>query len=258
NVSDIGAMGGEPLFALVTLALPLDTAVGDMEALYGGLRECAEAYAVTVAGGDVVSAPQVSITVALIGRAQVSDGRARLLLRGGAGAGDAIAVSGTLGDSASGLRSLRDGNRAHERLVAAHLRPRAPLALGQEAAREGIRCGIDVSDGLLQDVGHICDMSGVGALVKAGAVPVSEALRAAYPKDALRLACTGGEDYELVLVGERNLIEQAAAASGVGVTFIGEIVEDAERRVRLLDADGAEIDFGAAGWDHMRAAERGA
>jgi thiamine-monophosphate kinase len=255
NVSDIGAMGGEPLFALVTLALPPETAAGDMEALYGGLRECAEAYTVTVAGGDVVSAPQVSITVALNGRAQVSDGQPLLLLRGGARAGDAIAVSGTLGDSAGGCGACetQPGSRAHLRARAA-----AAAAVGSAGAREGIRCGIDVSDGLLQDIGHTCEMSGVGALLKADAVPVSAALLAAYPEDALRLACTGGEDYELVLVGERNLIEQAAAASGVAVTFIGEIVGDAERRVRLLDGQGGEIDFGAVGWDHMRAAENGA
>lgn len=258
NVSDIGAMGGEPMFALVTLALPPEKAMGDIEDLYRGLRECAVRYAVTVAGGDVVSAPQVLITVALIGRVQYRGGPPRLLLRSGARVGDTIAVSGTLGDSAGGLRSLREGAGGHEALVTAHVRPRPPLLLGQEAAREGIRCAIDVSDGLLQDVGHICEMSGVGALLKADAVPISEALRGAYPDDAPRLACTGGEDYELVLVGERKLIERAAASSGIGVTFIGEIVEDAERRVRLLDAEGREIDFGTAGWDHMRAAERGA
>ena len=258
NVSDIGAMGGEPMFALVTLALPPETAVGDIEDLYRGLRECAVRYVVTVAGGDVVSAPQVSITVALIGHAQVSAGQPRLLLRSGARVGDAIAVSGTLGDSAGGLSSMRPGNQVHVALVAAHLRPQPPLLLGQEAAREGIRCAIDVSDGLLQDIGHVCEMSGVGALVKADAVPVSEALHGAYPDDALRLACTGGEDYELVLVGKRKLIERAAASSGIDVTFIGEIVEDAERRVRLLDGEGREIDFGTAGWDHMRAAKRGA
>ena len=254
NVSDIGAMGGEPLFALVTLALPAETAVGDMEALYRGLRECAQEYGVTVAGGDVVSAPQVSITVALIGRAGAADGEPRLLRRSGARAGDAIAVSGTLGDSAGGLRSLKQGVRADQRLISAHLRPRPPLPLGQAASEAGIACGIDISDGLLQDIGHICEMSGVSALVRANAVPGSRALREAYPADALRMACTGGEDYELVLVGDRERIEGASAQSGIGVTVIGEMVEDAERRVRLVDADGREIHMGLAGWDHLRAA----
>ena len=253
NVSDIGAMGGEPLFALVTLALPPKTAVEDMEGLYRGIRECAEAYAVAVVGGDVVGAPQVSITVALLGRAQVAGGEPLLLLRRAATKGDVIAVSGTLGASAAGLQRLREGASPSDSLVRAHMRPSPPLSLGQEAVRAGLRCGIDVSDGLLQDIGHVCEMSHLGALVRADAVPVSDALRLAYPADALRLACTGGEDYELVLVGDRERIDSAGAAAGVPVTVVGEMVENTGFRVRLVDAGGGEIDFGASGWDHLRA-----
>jgi thiamine-monophosphate kinase len=132
------------------------------------------------------------------------------------------------------------------------VRPSPPLSLGQEAARGGLRCGIDVSDGLLQDIGHICEMSGLGALVRADSVPTSPDLTSAYPQDALRLACTGGEDYELVLVGDRERIERAGAASGVAVTVIGEIAEDDERRTRLLDGGGNEINLGSPGWDHLR------
>ena len=254
NVSDIGAMGGEPQFALVTLALPPETAVEDVEALYAGLGECALAYGVTVAGGDVVSAPQVSITVALLGRAQVAGGQPLLLLRAGARPGDVIAVSGALGASAAGLRRLQEGAPATDPLVRAHARPSPPLMLGQAAVREGLRCGIDVSDGLLQDIGHICEMSRLGVAIQADVVPVAAQLRAAYPDDALRLACTGGEDYELMLVGGREQIERVRASSDVPVTIIGEMVEGGERRARLLDADGNEIDFGSLGWDHLRAA----
>jgi len=254
NVSDVGAMGGEPKFALVTLALPSQTNVQDMDSLYAGLRECAQAYGVTIVGGDVVSAPQVSVTVALLGRAQVAHGEPLLLLRSGARAGDVIAVSGSLGASAAGLRRLREGGPAEDALIRAHARPSPPLSLGQEAAQSGIRCGIDVSDGLLQDIGHVCKMSHLGAIVNAYAVPVTAPLRGAYPGDAMRLACTGGEDYELVLVGEREKVERLRASSEVPITVVGEMVEDPACRVRLLDANGNEIDFGSAGWDHMRAA----
>ncbi len=252
NVSDVGAMGGEPLFALVTLALPPETAVDDMEALYRGLSECAAEYGVAIAGGDIVSAPQVSVTVALMGRAQVRDGAPLLLRRSGAKAGGAIAVSGTLGASAAGLRRLREGADSSGSLVRAHMRPSPPLSLGREAACEGLRCGIDVSDGLLQDIGHICEMSGLSALVRADSVPASPDVRSAYPEDALRLACTGGEDYELVLVGDRERIERAGAASGVRVTIIGEVIDGGERRARLVDAGGDEINLGPPGWDHLR------
>jgi len=116
-----------------------------------------------------------------------------------------------------------------------------------------VRCAIDVSDGLLQDIGHLCEASGVGALVRADDVPVSDALRSAYPQEALQLACTGGEDYQLVLTGPPELLRRAESVSGVPLSFVGEIVEDAGRGVRLLDASGGEIDFGTAGWDHLRA-----
>jgi len=258
NVSDIAAMGAEPAFALVTLSVPPETPVEDLDGLYTGLRECATAYGVTIAGGDVVRANQFSVAVTLIGRARVAGSQPLLLRRGAALAGDLIAVSGTLGNAAAGLRRLRGGAGQDDALVGAQLRPHPRLALGREAALAGVSCGIDISDGLLQDVGHICEMSCLMALVKAQAVPISDALRSAYPDDALRLACTGGEDYELVLVGGRDLIERAAASSGVAVTFIGEMVDGPDRRARLLNDSGKEIEFGAEGWDHLRASERGA
>ena len=109
-------------------------------------------------------------------------------------------------------------------------------------------CAIDVSDGLLQDLGHICEMSGLGADIFADAVPISHWLRAAYPQEALTLACSGGEDYELLLVAPREMLE----ALRPEVTVIGEMEERAERRPRLLDASGEEVRLPAASWDHLR------
>ena len=251
NVSDIAAMGGEPLFALVTLALPADTPVQAVDELYAGMRECAAEYGVTVAGGDIVQAPQVAITVALIGQAQISDDRPLLLRRDGARPGDLIAVTGTLGDSAAGLRRLREGATAGDPLVRAHLRPRPPLALAQEAARIGISCGIDVSDGLLQDIGHVCEMSKLGADVGAEALPLSAELRAAYPDQALALASGGGEDYQLVFVGPGETVEQLQHQAEVPLTVIGQITNVRGGGVRLLDASGDEISL-PPGWEHLR------
>ncbi|MDP2675709.1 MAG: thiamine-phosphate kinase [Dehalococcoidia bacterium] len=250
NVSDIAAMGGLPQYALVTLALPPQTAVPDVDALYEGLGQCAREYGATVTGGDVVRAPQVVITVAVLGRAEVdADGRPQLMRRDGARAGYAVAVTGTLGDSAAGLRRLNEGAPADDPLVRAHLRPRPPLAAARRAVAAGVPCAIDISDGLLQDLGHVCEMSGLGAVVRAAAVPVSDELRDAYPDDALALACAGGEDYELLLVAPAETLE----ALGPEITVIGEMVEHAERRPRLVDGSGEEIRLPAAvGWDHLR------
>jgi thiamine-monophosphate kinase len=246
NVSDIAAMGGRPAFGLVTLALPPQTEVGSIDELYAGLQQCAEAYGVTIAGGDVVRAPQVSITVALTGEAVVDGGYVRLLRRDGAHAGDVIAVTGTLGNSAAGLRRLKEGAPSSDPLAQAHLRPQPRVNAGLLAIDAGLTCGIDVSDGLLQDVGHICEMSGVSAAIRAQDVPMSDGLRAAYPDDALVLACTGGEDYELVLVGPRERMR------ALDVTVIGEIVSRRDPRVALVDESGEAIEIGDAGWDHLR------
>ncbi len=252
NVSDVVAMGATPLFALVTLALPSERTVEEIDALYAGLRSCADAYDVAIVGGDVVRAGQIAVTVALLGRCEQEGGEPLILRRSGARPGDVIAVSGTLGDSAAGLLRLKGGADTSDPLVRAHMRPSPPVAAGRTAAEAGIHCGIDVSDGLLQDIGHVCEMSGVGAVVHAADVPISDELRAAYPDDALRLACTGGEDYELVLTGSRSLVDEVARVATEPIAIIGKIVESPEHRVRLLDADGSEITFARTGWDAFR------
>jgi thiamine-monophosphate kinase len=249
NVSDIAAMGGLPQYALVTLALPPETPVQAVDDLYAGLWECAREYGVAVAGGDVVRAPQVVISVTLLGRAEIdADGSPQLMRRDAARAGYVVAVTGTLGGSAAGLRRLKEGASPDDPLVRIHLWPRPPLALARRAAELGVPCAIDVSDGLMRDLGHVCEMSGLGAVVRAAALPVSGELRDAYPDDALALACAGGEDYELLLVAPMQTLE----ALGPEITVIGEMVESAERRPRLVDASGDEVRLPAAGWDHLR------
>jgi thiamine-monophosphate kinase len=261
NVSDIAAMGGTSQFALVTLALPPETPVEDVDELYAGIRECSEEYGVAVVGGDVVRAPQAVISIAVLGHAEVDqNGQPQLLRRDAARAGYVIAVTGSLGDSAAGLRRLKDGTPPDDPLVRAHLRPRPPVAAGRQAAHVGVPCAIDVSDGLLQDLGHICDLCGLGAVVRAEAVPLSGDLRGAFPADALSLACTGGEDYQLVLIAPQETMRLLRASVQVPLTVIGEMDEHPEQRPRLMDESGVEMRLPAGrqglaepGWDHLRA-----
>lgn len=261
NVSDIAAMGGTPQFALVTLALPPETPVEDVDELYAGIRECSGEYGVAVVGGDVVRAPQAVISMAVLGHAEVDEnGQPQLLRRDAARAGYVIAVTGSLGDSSAGLQRLKDGAPADDLLVRAHLRPRPPVAAGRQAAHIGVPCAIDVSDGLLQDLGHICDLCGLGAVVRAEAVPLSGELRGAFPADALSLACTGGEDYHLVLIAPQETMRLLRASAHVPLTVIGEMDEHPEQRPRLVDESGNEMRLPAdrqglsgAGWDHLRA-----
>ncbi|MBF6599053.1 MAG: thiamine-phosphate kinase [Dehalococcoidia bacterium] len=259
NVSDIAAMGGAPSFALVTLFLPQDVEPEWVEALYAGFRACGEAYGVTVAGGDVVAAPVLAVTVALCGEPVVFDasGAPLLLRRDAARAGDAIAVTGTLGGSAAGLRLLlRGDDGARAGLAERHRRPRPRVDAGEAAVRAGVRCGIDVSDGLLQDLGHICAASGLGATVRAGALPVDAAAAAAFPDEAIELAATGGEDYELVLIGPQAALDATSQALAAPLCVIGEMRGgDAGRDVQLVDDDGRELSFERRGWDHLARAK---
>jgi thiamine-monophosphate kinase len=252
NVSDIAAMGGEPLFALVTLALPPESEVSFAEEMYRGMMECAEEFGVTVAGGDIVRAPQVSITVALIGQAQMRDGEPLLMRRGSAKAGEVIAVTGALGDSAAGLWRLRKGATDEDALVRAHLRPLPRLAEAQDAARSGVLCAIDISDGLMQDLGHVCKMSGLGADVHEELLPLSKDLEAAYPEDALALAVCGGEDYELLITTSQETLDRLSDELSVALTVIGRMEQSPEHRPRLLDAEGNELPVAVRGWDHLQ------
>ena len=251
NVSDIGAMGGTPTFALVTLCLPQSTPVSWIDGLYEGMLALAVEYGVRLAGGDIVSSPALTVTVAVAGAAASDADRGPLLLRRDAARpGDAIAVSGTLGGSAGGLRVLRapfQDSEPARALVRRHMRPEPRVGMGQAAAQAGVRCAIDVSDGLLQDIGHICEASGCAAIVRFADIPVDPALLAVFPDDARMLAATGGEDYELVLVAPVHVL-----AALTGMTVIGQIVEDPEHRVHVLDGGGNEVHVEHRGWDHLR------
>ena len=256
NVSDVAAMGGTPDFALVTLGLPPDAETEAIDELYQGLAQAAEAYGVAIAGGDVVRAPTVFVTVALVGGAELdASGEPQVLRRGAAQAGDLVAVTGSLGGAAGGLRALQEGMEPQvaRALIERHLRPQARLEAGTAALEAGIRCAIDVSDGLLQDLGHVCRMSRVGAVVWKDRLPIDPALAQTFePEEVLRYAAAGGEDYELLVTGSQDQIYALARQVEVPVTVIGEMVIDAECQAKLLDESGREVALPSTGWDHLR------
>ncbi len=257
NVSDVAAMGGRPDMALVTLGVPGDFEVEDARALYRGLREAADEYGVKIVGGDVVRCPVFWTTVAVCGLAGVDEGgEPRLMTRSGAKAGDIVAVTGAPGDSAGGLDLLRSERQprsaVEERLVQTHLRPRPRVGAGIAAAAAGVRCAIDISDGLLQDLGHVVRASGVGIRIEAARVPVSMDLQEVFGARALGFALAGGEDYELALIAPSGVMEALLDRDDLNLTAIGEVVASDELRVVVVDESGREMDVGGkAGWDHF-------
>ena len=256
NVSDIAAMGGTPEYALVTLALPDDFQVDDVLALYRGMMAAGREYGVVIAGGDMVRSVDVIITVALTGRATESQrGEPLALRRNAAHAGDFIAVSGSLGNAAGGLRLLLESRpcppEASAFLRRAQLRPQPRVELGQALLRTGIRCAIDISDGLAQDLRHICEASGLGATVRVADIPISPHLSRTFPEDATAMAAGGGEDYELLFTGPAGVVDRVRGRFATPITVIGSLAEDPERRVRFVDENGREVSFATTGWDHF-------
>jgi thiamine-monophosphate kinase len=250
NASDVAAMGGRPRFCVVSVGVPPTYPARDLSALHAGIAAAARACGAVVVGGNLTRAEQLFVSIALL-----ADAPKRIVTRQGARPGDRIYVTGTLGDAALGVRLLR--TRRGERSTALPIRrfrePSVRLPAGRRLVESGIVSAmIDVSDGLVQDLGHICDESGVAARVRTARVPLSRAYRKLCDSGDL-LALHGGEDYELLCtVPERKVkeLERSHRHLGCAITCIGEIV--AGRGVRLFDALGQTMKLSDAGHDHFR------
>jgi len=252
NLSDIAAMGGLPAYALVNLSLPGDTEVEDVTQLYRGMTDLANQHKVAIVGGNITAAPVIMIAVTVIGRG-LKEG---LLRRSVAVPDDHIAVTGYLGSAAAGLRLLTNNLKFAPETTAllkkAHLQPQPRLSQGQALVKQGVRAAIDISDGLVADLGHVCAASKVGAMIRVNAVPIHPLVKEAFGKDALRMALTGGEDYELLLTASERIIDDVKASFGAEcpVTVIGEITGGAG--VVLLGEDGRPYHIDGQGWDHFQ------
>jgi thiamine-monophosphate kinase len=256
NVSDAAAMGTRPDFALITLGLPAEAETDDLDKLYTGIAEAADAFDVGIIGGDIVRAPITFISVALTAQAQVAeDGQPLVLRRNAAKAGDVIAVTGALGGAAAGLRVVvREKPPSDEELslIERYQRPQPRVEEGVLAVEAGLLCGIDVSDGLLRDLGHICQESGLGASVIVEQLPIEPGLASVFGSaEALALAAGGGEDYELLLVGEEDQIAALENEIDLPLTVIGKMTPDESRKVQLRTAAGQGIELPSEGWDHL-------
>lgn len=238
NMADVAAMGAVPTALLVGLGCPPTTRSELAEGLADGLWAEAMTQGAGVVGGDVVSAPTVTISVTVLGDLQ---GRPPVT-RSGARQGDVLAVAGRLGWAAAGLAVLTRGFRSPVEVVGAHRVPRPPYAAGPEAAAEGATSMIDVSDGLLADLAHVAEASSVSIDVWSDALPPATRLvevAAALGSDPMRWVLTGGEDHALVATFPPEATLPPAwtpigsVSAGMGVTV-----------------DGAPYD-GVAGWKHF-------
>ena len=246
NASDVAAMGGRPLWCVLQIAAPPRTPAAAVAALSRAVAGAARRAGATLVGGNLSRGAELAATLALVGAAPP-----RPVTRAGARPGDLVYVTGTLGDAALGLRLLRRGGVAAAGAAVRRFRAPTPrLDAGEILARQRLASAmIDVSDGLLQDLGHLCAASGVGARIELARLPCSAAVRRA----GVDLALHGGEDYELLFAvppRRRAALARAAARFGCRLTRIGEISRG--DGVRLVDAAGREMAVGDAGFDHFR------
>ncbi len=247
NLSDLAAMGAKPLAVFSACVFPETVEECWIEAFAGGLAADLEYFGVPLGGGDTVST-RGPATFCVTALGLVPHGTA--LLRAGAQAGDWVVVSGTLGDGALGLLAVQgqiddpSGFLSHRYHV-----PEPRLNLGW-AARGVARAGMDISDGLLQDVGHLCALSGLGAIIERDKIPLSTAGRAACVADPRLwpLITGGGDDYELLLAVPPPRFDALCRASDVPLTVIGRFTGAAG--VHLVDDAGHPIAITRRGYRH--------
>ena len=263
NISDIGAMGGRPLYALVSLGLKRDTPVPWIEALYRGFLKELNPLEAAIIGGNLTEAgDRLFIDITLIG--EVPQGRG--VRRSGAKPGDLILLTGFPGESAAGLQLLlQNGNDQYlttHPLVRRYLVPGHRASLGAVLARTGlVTAMIDISDGFLGDLGHICRQSGVGAEIFIEKLPIGEALKQAalqLRRDPYDFVLGDSDDYELIFTCRPEhagrLCTLADPEAQVLITEVGRITE-AGGQIRLILADGSSRLTRPAGWDHFKRQE---
>ncbi len=257
NLSDLAAMGAEPLAYTLTTALPRTVDEVWLAAFTAGLAADQARFGIGLAGGDSVST-RGPITLSVTAFGLVPAGRA--LPRWGGRVGDRLFVTGTIGDAALGLEIAYGRLPGVDPAVRAHLlgrlrRPDPRTTLGPRLI--GLASGaLDVSDGLVADLGHLCAESGCAARIEAAAVPLSNAARAVIEAEPQRLAqaLTGGDDYELVFSAPESAtadLMALAAEVGVPITAIGALVDGPSGVVTVRDAQGAPLTLARRGWDHF-------
>jgi thiamine-monophosphate kinase len=247
NLSDLAAKGALPIGYLMTVSTPKDTPEAWFAGFAAGLALDQAIYGITLLGGDTTSTPgPISLSLTIIGH--VAPGTA--VLRSGARAGDEIWVTGTIGDGALGLQAALGKLADADGYLLGRYRlpqPRVGLALAGIAS-----AAMDVSDGLVQDLGHLCRAGGLTAEIEAGAVPLSDAARAAGPA-WVETCLTGGDDYELLLAVPAHrgvaLVAEARRA-GIEVTRIGGF-RAGSPEVTIRQADGAPLELTKSGWSHF-------
>lgn len=255
NLSDIAAMGGIPDSALVTLGVPPAASADTFAELYSGMNEAFELFGGQIVGGDVVSSPIMFVNMALTGHPSINaSGVPICLLRSEAKLDDLVCVTGPLGGSAGGLEVLLSGetNPSGEILIDRHFRPVPRIEVGNKLVAFGVRCGMDISDGLVGDLEKIAKLSNVEITVNMANIPIVDEMMLLFGARSITLALSGGEDYELAFTAPESVVENLTAKK-VEFSVVGRVTGDGSTgaQVIVVDEKGNLHEPIRKGWDHL-------
>lgn len=243
GLSDIAAMGGEPLACFLSLGLPVNLPQAWVNGFLRGLLALARRYKVQLAGGDISAAPKITADIVVTGQAP----KGKALLRSGARPGDRIYVTGSLGASAATLKQLFAGKKLKPERSNPHFYPTPRIEVGNYLRKNRLASAmIDLSDGISVDLTHICEESGVAAVLASNKIPVDKNAN-------LELALHGGEDYELLFTVPKN-VKIPSGIAGVSITKIGEVRnrKDYSSAIQILGDNGKVRPLPQRGWEHFK------
>ncbi|MGD6874584.1 thiamine-phosphate kinase [Sutcliffiella horikoshii] len=251
NISDVAAMGGYPLYYLVSITIPKSWTQEELKSIYDGMKSLGEQYEMDLIGGDTTSGKTMVLSVFVIGKVE----NGKRLLRSNARDGDVVFVSGTVGDAAGGLDILLHNKNADKfvTLLESHQRPKPQVALGRILSKFERVSLNDVSDGLASELLEIAEASQVDIFINKETIPISEDLQRYDADNALKWALTGGEDFELVgSIPETDWakLEEECLTAGMKITKIG-TVASGEGKAFLKSYDGTVQELKKEGYNHF-------
>lgn len=255
SVSDIGAMGGEPTFFLCTLGFTKSVDTTFLKGLIEGFRLASKEFETELVGGNVTASSALFIEITVLGEVEPDV----VVKRTGASPGDAVYVTGTLGDSSLGLKAIKSKCSAsphRDHLITRHTHPYPRLAIGRKLALRGLPSSmIDISDGLLLDLQRITSPQELGAEIHLDRLPISEPYRVLQPQISnlgfYTEALSGGEDYELLFtapLSRLSSIDELSRQEGISITNIGQITD--KSKIRVIDPQGRELKTDLRGYIH--------
>ncbi|WP_404430454.1 thiamine-phosphate kinase [Sutcliffiella horikoshii] len=250
NISDVAAMGGYPLYYLVSITIPKSWTQEELKSIYDGMKSLGEQYEMDLIGGDTTSGKTMVLSVFVIGKVE----KGKRLLRSNASDGDVVFVSGNVGDAAGGLDILLHNKNAgkFEALIESHQRPKPQVALGRMLSTFERVSLNDVSDGLASELLEIAEASQVDILINKETIPISEELQRYDAENALKWALTGGEDFELVGSipdADWDKLQEECLSAGIWITKIG-TVSRGEGKAFLKSRDGVQ-ELKKEGYNHF-------